>query len=107
MTTIRAAGAQATSTTPAPAHRPTTHDHTDPHSADASRPAGRDSSPADRHDTWHGNGHGPACPTCSARLDGGPVQFWCEPCRATVHAADLPREVTTRPLVPAPWRAAA
>jgi hypothetical protein len=40
------------------------------------------------------------CPSCAAVLDGGPVQFWCQPCRKTVHAADLTRETTTRPLVP-------
>ncbi len=34
------------------------------------------------------------------------VQFWCPTCRHGVFAADLPHEIT-RPLVPAPWRAAA
>jgi hypothetical protein len=39
------------------------------------------------------------CPACAAVLDGGPVQFRCQPCRRGVRAADLTRE-TTRPLVP-------
>lgn len=65
-----APGAQATSHDAAPApHRPITHTHSARY-----------------------------CPSCTAVLDGGPVQFWCEPCRRTVHAAALPHE-TTRPLV--------
>lgn len=35
---------------------------------------------------------GTCCPRCSTQLDGGPVQFYCAPCRCTVFAADLDHE---------------
>jgi len=43
--------------------------------------------------------HGPAvvCPSCQARLDGGPVVFWCPRGRHGVQAADL--DVDYRPRV--------
>jgi len=43
--------------------------------------------------------HGPAvvCPSCQARLDGGPVVFWCPRCHHRVQAADL--DVDYRPRV--------
>jgi hypothetical protein len=34
------------------------------------------------------------CPTCTAPLDGGPVLYWCAPCRVSVQAADVPAERT-------------
>jgi hypothetical protein len=39
---------------------------------------------------------GPAagCPSCGTALDGGPVTYWCAPCRRGVHAADI--DVTYR-----------
>ncbi|GAA0594803.1 hypothetical protein [Actinomadura livida] len=32
------------------------------------------------------------CPTCRTVLDGGPVQYRCEPCGKSVMAADLDNE---------------
>ncbi|HEX4812894.1 MAG TPA: hypothetical protein VFV66_09100 [Nonomuraea sp.] len=32
------------------------------------------------------------CPRCKAQLDGGPVQFYCTPCRRAVFAGDLDHE---------------
>lgn len=32
------------------------------------------------------------CPSCAAPLDGGPVQFRCDPCGRSVMAADLDHE---------------
>ncbi len=38
------------------------------------------------------------CPACAARLDGGPVVFWCPGCRRGVQAADI--DEGYRPRVP-------
>lgn len=35
------------------------------------------------------------CPRCRAALDGGPVLFYCAPCRRAVYAADIPTETTS------------
>ena len=32
------------------------------------------------------------CPSCGDPLDGGPVLYWCAPCRISVPAADIPAE---------------
>lgn len=32
------------------------------------------------------------CPRCRARLDGGPVQYFCARCRRTIFAAQLDHE---------------
>ncbi|KAB2390496.1 hypothetical protein [Actinomadura montaniterrae] len=50
-------------------------------------------------------GAGKRCPSCGARLDGGPVRFRCEPCGRSVMAADLETEYHPGPL-PNPARAA-
>lgn len=53
---------------------------------------------------------GPAklCPACRTPLDGGPVQFRCNPCGRAVHAADIDTEYHPAPsAVPAPARASA
>lgn len=34
------------------------------------------------------------CPSCKTRLVGGPVVFYCEPCRRSVQAAEVPNEIT-------------
>ncbi|MER5320867.1 hypothetical protein [Streptosporangium roseum] len=38
-----------------------------------------------------------SCPRCRTALDGGPVLFYCFPCRRGVYAADLATETTHAP----------